>query len=553
MTKARDLSKLLSTANGKIAGENLDVSFENITDTGTEGTRVATGTSAQRGSTAGQLRFNSDTGLAEYYDGSQFKAIDVPPTVTAISPTEVASLDGGDATFTITGTNFQNGIVVKFIGNDETIITASSVTVNSSTSITAVAPNSSFSNSKEPYDVQIINPNNLSGNLNDQIYIDNTVTWNTASGTIASINTSSTGTHVTVSATDPDSDTITYSETGGTVLSTAGLTLNSATGAISGTPNSAGTLNFTLRATANSKTADRAFSITVIAATLADFLVIAGGGGGGGYYYSGGGGAGGYRSSYNSESSGGGASAESALVLIASEIYTITVGAGGAAGIGESLGTSGSNSSISGTGITTITSTGGGRSGGAGTQNGASGGSGGGSGSDNARGSGGSGTANQGYAGGAGGGTSGGGSGAGGGGGAGAVGNDGSVGSPLVGGNGGNGVASTITGSSVTRAGGGGGSAYTDTAGTGGSGGGGNGAKNTTSTQATAGTANTGGGGGGASHAENTQNGASGGSGVVILRMPTASYSGTTSGSPTVSTDGSDTILVFNASGSYTA
>jgi hypothetical protein len=79
MTKARDISKLLSTANGKIAGENLDVSFENITDTGTEGTRVATGTSAQRGSTAGQLRFNSDTGLAEYYDGSQFKAIDVPP------------------------------------------------------------------------------------------------------------------------------------------------------------------------------------------------------------------------------------------------------------------------------------------------------------------------------------------------------------------------------------------------------------------------------------------------------------------------------------------
>jgi hypothetical protein len=41
MTKARDLSKLLSTANGKIAGANLDVSFENIADTGTEGTKVA--------------------------------------------------------------------------------------------------------------------------------------------------------------------------------------------------------------------------------------------------------------------------------------------------------------------------------------------------------------------------------------------------------------------------------------------------------------------------------------------------------------------------------
>jgi hypothetical protein len=35
--------------------------------------------------------------------------------------------------------------------------------------------------------------------------------------------------------------------------------------------------------------------------------------------------------------------------------------------------------------------------------------------------------------------------------------------------------------------------------------------------------------------------------------MPTAKYTGTTSGSPTVTTDGSDTILTFTGNGSYTA
>jgi len=34
--------------------------------------------------------------------------------------------------------------------------------------------------------------------------------------------------------------------------------------------------------------------------------------------------------------------------------------------------------------------------------------------------------------------------------------------------------------------------------------------------------------------------------------MATADYSGTTTGSPTVTTDGSDTILIYNGSGTYT-
>jgi hypothetical protein len=44
-----------------------------------------------------------------------------------------------------------------------------------------------------------------------------------------------------------------------------------------------------------------------------------------------------------------------------------------------------------------------------------------------------------------------------------------------------------------------------------------------------------------------------GGKGVVILSMPLASFSGTTTGSPTESDDGTTKVLVFNGDGSYTA
>ena len=266
MTKARDLSKLLSTANGKIAGANLDVSFENISDTGTAGTKVASGTTAQRGSTAGQIRFNSETGLAEYYTGTEFKVIDAPPTITAISPLEVDSTAGGNITFTITGTNFQSGAVAKFIGNDATELTASTTTVTNSTTISAVIARSSFVGAKEPYDVRVINASGLSGTLDNQINVDVSPTWSTASGSLGEVYEDFTTSTISTTATDADGDTVSYSIQSGSLPT--GLSLNSSTGAITGTPNvndsyaSGGvTHNFTLRATANSKTADRAFSI----------------------------------------------------------------------------------------------------------------------------------------------------------------------------------------------------------------------------------------------------------------------------------------------------
>jgi hypothetical protein len=263
-----------------------------------------------------------------------------------------------------------------------------------------------------------------------------------------------------------------------------------------------------------------------------DMLVIAGGASGGGEA-GGGGGAGGYRTSTQTVDPG---------VAI-----TITVGDGGAGVTGSNSGNNGSDSSISGSGITTITSTGGGF-GGYYVTNGNDGGSGGGAGGDNLVGgsgntpstspsqgnNGGNGAVNPGRKGG-------------GGGGAGAVGADASTNS----GNGGNGTASSITGSSVTRAGGGGGGTNNpgDNQGFGGSGGGGDGGHY--SGGPTSGTANTGGGGGGLG--SNPYTSGSGGKGVVILSMPDADYSGTTTGSPTVATGVSGkTILTYTGSGSYT-
>jgi hypothetical protein len=276
-----------------------------------------------------------------------------------------------------------------------------------------------------------------------------------------------------------------------------------------------------------------------------DFLVVAGGGGAS----NGGGGAGGYRNSYSTETSGGGGSSETSLIFTGGTVYTITVG-GGSSGTNANTNntTAGTDSSISGTGITTITSSGGGGGGrySSTSSTAGNGGSGGGAGYSPGSKTIGNGTANQGYNGGTGTNSDGNDDQGGGGGGASAVGSNGNTSG--TGGQGGDGLASSITGSSVSRAGGGGGSRFFGLSGTGGNGGTGGGGNAIATGTGGNGTSNTGGGGGGTS----SGTGGNGGSGVVILRMATSKYSGTTTGSPTVSTSGSDTILVFNSSGSIT-
>ena len=123
-----------------------------------------------------------------------------------------------------------------------------------------------------------------------------------------------------------------------------------------------------------------------------DFLVVAGGGGAGNYqwagttYYNGGGGGGGFRSS--TDGRGGGLASDATLVSAFATNYTVTVGAGGAAGADNAAsGSTGADSVFA-----TITSKGGG-GGGASSGNGLDGGSGGGAGSHHSNGSSGTGGA----------------------------------------------------------------------------------------------------------------------------------------------------------------
>ena len=304
MTKARDIA---------------DFKFENIVDTGTEGTKVASGTTAQRGSTTGQWRYNSTTGFFEGKSATTILTLEPTPTVTSVDDTEVDSAGGGNQTIVITGTNFSSGSVASFVGSSASF-NASTTTIDNPTQITAVAPKSSFLNAQEPYSVKVTSTSGLAGtSATGLINVDNAPTWNTSSGSLGSIAMGTSGTHATVSATDPDGDTIAYTVQSGSLPT--GTSLNSSTGVISGTiSGSASTFSFTLRATADTKTSDRAFTITTTipsgiqqlsgsgtwqvptGVTSAEILIVAGGGSGGRSpnVVGGGGGAGGivYKSSY---------------------------------------------------------------------------------------------------------------------------------------------------------------------------------------------------------------------------------------------------------------
>jgi hypothetical protein len=472
----------------------------------------------------GKIYSNGEAARLELYTETGWQNIvQEVPGVASVSGIYSEASDSG--TITISGTNFISGAIASAIGTNGVEVLASSTTYNSLVQLTAVF--TGLSNTNEPYDIKVTNPSNLFGLIPDALYINASPVWQTASGSLGTFS-ELVSMSVSATATDPESETITYSLASGSSLP-SGISLNSSTGAISGTlPDVATntTYSFTINASDGVNTIPRSFSFISGQRTIPiEYLVVAGGGAGGDFFSGAG---------FNAAGGGGGAGgliyASPANISSFTYSYDISVGAAGVSTASSNtsggLASSGANSTLSGTGITTQTAVGGGRGGAgnsgiAGAYVAANGGSGGGGVRPDGGGAfatAGSGTANQGNAGGNFNKDDGDG---GGGGGATAAGQGGGNGS-----RGGAGYSSSITGTSVVYAAGGGGGKGSSgewVSSNGGSGVGGHGgAKTNNSVGGNASSFGCGGGGAGSSLGDNGifAKGGNGSGGVVIIAYP---------------------------------
>ena len=214
--------------------------------------------------------------------GTTWKATELAPATTSISPTELESHPpgGGNITFTLTGTNYaSSGMSVHFLATSGSDITSGmTVTHTSSTSLSVEIARSSFVDANEPYSIKVTKVSGLTHTLDNALRVDNAPSFSTYVGTligsppvVASVNDNiDSATHATLSAVDAESDAVTYSETTST-LTNAGMTLSSA-GAITGAPTdvtSDTNYDFTARATstgdggATTKTTDQNFRFTI--------------------------------------------------------------------------------------------------------------------------------------------------------------------------------------------------------------------------------------------------------------------------------------------------
>lgn len=536
-----------------------DFTGKNRRFTGTDAETMSSGTTAQRVNGAGKLRFNTTTNLMEYYDGTDWKAIDAPPVISGFTVDDVGgssvtsatvdnekTADSGNFTIEVLGSLFDTtGAGVTFIataGNGETINTES-ITRNSANKLTVTVDASSFDVAQSPYTIRVTNGSGLSANLEACLTADaDAPTFTNSADTNFDIYDGARGSGTIAAASLIQASPLVGTSSNYAVQSGSlpgGCTLNTTSGDITWSSVSAvgsdTQSTFTIRVTGTEATADRQFKITVKAPNYQTYsstgsftfnvptgistvqvLAIAGGGSGGTQVGGGGGAAGMIEHSAYPVTPGGSVSGQ---VGRGGEGHPTSSGVNQYVGVGGSPSPGNFASPGEPTTFGNITANGGGAGGnhsGPQPQPGQPGGSGGGGGSSGGNNPGGSSTGNSAAGGsshGNGGGHGHGGWSGGGGGGAGGGGSNSGSGSAA--GPGGSGRSSSYSGSSVTYAGGGSGGQPSGTRPSPGSAGGG-GFGGDQSTGGQNGTNGKGGGGGGVRDASGGAG--DGGSGVVILK-----------------------------------
>tara|TARA_Y100001938_G_scaffold26225_1_gene35183 strand:+ start:20033 stop:21889 length:1857 start_codon:yes stop_codon:yes gene_type:complete len=217
-----------------------------------------------------KLTAGSNISLTETNDGGDETITiaasgETKPTITGISPTTITNTASN---IVITGTNYVITPNVEFIASTGVITLPNSIVRDSATQLTVnvTLPTDGT------YFIRVENPDGLAVRSGSALLtVSDAPTWSTSAGSLGSV---AAGASVSFDVDASSDSTVAFSETtsvltsnSNTPASTMNLTLNSSTGAITGTAPAATaetTYNFTLRATdAESQTADRAFSITV--------------------------------------------------------------------------------------------------------------------------------------------------------------------------------------------------------------------------------------------------------------------------------------------------
>ena len=192
--------------------------------------------------------------------GGNITVGETKPTISSISPSTITN---AQTSITITGTNFVSVPQVEAL-NQSTGIWYTADTISFTNATTLVA---TFTLSVDAqYKLRIENPDgNAVLSSSNILTVSDAPTWSTSAGSLGTFQGNFSGTLATISASSDS--TVAYSETT-SVLTGAGVTLNTSTGALTTTDFGASsttptTYNFTIRATdGEGQTTDRSFSMT---------------------------------------------------------------------------------------------------------------------------------------------------------------------------------------------------------------------------------------------------------------------------------------------------